>query len=179
MNNVLNITNGIDSAIQVLQKDLYDNLIVSWVDDLEGYGRIYKNIDSNSNKYIPQWWNSEIFEYVDVRYNDDVSGVFCFIDSDRHDTEDGDVFTSDVKCVFMLNLNKVLPSKTERADAKVQQDVINIIKDNGYGFEITGIEKGLQSIFSGFDTSKILNTDLQPKHCFSINIKLSYQLNCN
>lgn len=177
MNNLLNNATGIDKVIELLQNELYDRLVVDWVDDINGYGRVYRNMNT-AMQYEPKWWNSTSLDYEDVSYNDAVSATFCFIDSDLHKTEDGEEYKSDVKCVFMVNLNKIFPSDTERADNKAQMDVMRIIQDNSYMFDIKSVEKGLTNVFAGFDTSKILNTDIQPKHCFSVNIKLSYYLNC-
>ena len=180
MNNVLTNAVGIDDAIQTVQNGLYSSLVGSWVDSLDGYGRVFKNINHDQDNYVPQWWDSDKLDYRDVNYNDKVSGSFCFIESEKHDTEDGEVYVSDVKCVFMVNLNKIIPNYTERADEKAKIDVLNILQNNNFGmYSITGTEKGVKNVFSGFDTSKILNTDMQPKHCFSINIKLSYYLKCS
>ena len=180
MNNILSDTIGIDSVIQMIQLNLYNKLPNYWAGSIDGYGRVYKNIDHNNDNSIPQWFDSSKLEYVDVRYNDNVNCTFCFIDSDNHDSEDGEVFTSNVKCVFMVNLNKILPSYEERADAKAQMTVLNILQDlSSNGYTITKVEKGISNVFSGFDTKKILNSDIQPKHCFSVNIKLSYHLECS
>lgn len=182
MNNTLSTTVGIDTLIQSIQSDLYSRLTALWLDDIDGYGRVYKNIDHDSNVTVPQWFNSDSMDYKDVNYNDKVSGTFMFIDDDSHDSEDGQVFTADVKCVFMVDLKKIFPAVTERADAKAQNDVAEYLFSIAGGrFSVTGIEKGLKNVFNGFDTSKILNTDIQPKHCFSINLKVNYYLtqNCN
>ena len=180
MNNILSDAIGIDSVIQMTQDTLYSKLSSKWDGDLTGYGRVFNNINHNSDNSIPQWWDSVKLDYSDVMYNDEVSGTFCFIDSSTHDSEDGEVFTSDVKCVFMVNLNKILPNYAERADAKAQMDVLNILQDLApNGFTINRVEKGVNNVFNGFDVSKILNTDIQPKHCFSVNIKLSYHLKCS
>ena len=179
MNNILTNTYGVDSVIQSLQNQLYNKLKTIWSGDIDGYGRVFKNIDNDSNSYIPQWWDSDKLEYTDVMHNDNVSATFCFINSDSNKTDDGEVYVTDIKCVFMVNLNSLYPNDIERSDERVKSDVLNILQNNFIGLcSIKGTDKGVANVFNGFETSKILNTDIQPKHCFSVNINTNYYLNC-
>lgn len=167
---------GIDADLQQLQTDVYNSLKSTWVDKLEGYGRIYKDVDSDSGTLKPFWF-VDGKDYKEVYYDDNSSGNFFFIDGDNHTSEDGFVFEAAVKCVFMVNLNEILSSETDRADAKAQRDVIHLLRELSIGkFEITGIEKGLSNVFSGLDFSGVHFSDIHPKHCFSVNINLWYYL---
>lgn len=175
MNNTLTNTIGIDKEIQSIQNVLYDSLIAKWVNDLDGHGRVYKNIDQEG-KMFPQWYMGQR-EYKDVYYNDRYSGVFMFVDGDNHTTEDEVVYSADVKVVFMLDLSRVLPSEVDRADMFAQNDVVEILRNNAFNrFKITGITKGVKNVFQGFNTERIKFTDMQPYHCFSVNLNLTYYL---
>lgn len=178
MNNVLTSPLGIDKEIQQLQVDLYDFLISRWVNNLDAYGRVYKNKDENDDTVFPQYYKGEGEYKKDVYHNDEVSGTFFFIDADESTTEDGFVYVSVVKCVFMVDLKKILPNSVDRADQEAQRDVIEILRELSPGkFSIVEVQKGISNIFSGFDQVKIKDLDIQPYHCFSVNIKLSYNIN--
>ena len=56
-NNVLNSPNGIDQTVQSIQLDLYRELKNVWSGDIDGYGRVYKNIE-NSTDDIPKYYKS-------------------------------------------------------------------------------------------------------------------------
>ncbi|MEN8122206.1 MAG: hypothetical protein ABFS35_17805 [Bacteroidota bacterium] len=174
MNNLLTSAYGIDVAINDVQKELYNSLVGRWNGDIEGYGRIHKNKKSGDN-YLPEHYLGK-GQYKEVYYDNKLGGDFFFIVGDEDSTEDQMVFTSKVKCVFMVNLDNIYSDK-ERSDVKAQKDALEILRKYDYfGYVVTGITKTVKSIFTGFDTSKIGFTDIQPAHCFSINIDLSYYL---
>lgn len=175
MNNLLTSAYGIDVAINNVQTDLYASLVSLWHGDIEGYGRIHKN-NKKDDKVIPEHYTKE-GQFKEVYYDDKLGADFFFIVGNDDSTEDQLLYVSNVKCVFMLNLNRIYPSDEERSDVKAQKDVVEILRKYDYhGYKITGISKTISNIFSGFDTSKIKFTDIQPAHCFSINIDLSYYL---
>ena len=47
---------GIDREIQSIQTDLYNQLIVKWLDKLQGYGRIYRDVDNETDTLKPYWF---------------------------------------------------------------------------------------------------------------------------
>lgn len=183
MNNLKNNLFGIDSTIQSIQIDLYNQLLSAWEGDIDGYGRVYKNINQRTNSfnvgnsYIPEWYNSLQKDYEDLYYNDNKSCVFCFIVGDRDTTEDSVLYTTDAKCVFMVDLSKIYSGSSERLDAKAHRDATEVLRNFGYNkFQINGIDKGIDSVFSDFDTSKVKFDDMHPLHCFSVNLNLEYYL---
>jgi hypothetical protein len=170
MNYKLDSTVSIDTVIQSIQTDLYTSLGLIWPGELNGYGRVHKNGGK------AEWYSGE-GEYEGVYFDDNFSGNFFFIDEDQHSTEDEFVFKSDVKCVFMVNLNDILPNSTLRQDLKAQEDVIKILRDiAAKRYTITGVDKDLKSIFRDLDTSAITFENIHPSHSFAVNIKLSYYL---
>lgn len=176
MNNTITTTVGIDTVIQSIQTTLYNELVNEWVDDIDAHGRVYKNISSTDSSILPQWYMGN-GEYKDVYYNDQFSASFMFVDNDNHDTEDEMVFTTNVRVVFMLDLKRVKPNEPGRADMITQNDVVEILRNNAFNrFSITGITKGVSNVFRGFKTDGIKFSDIQPYHCFSVNIDLSYYL---
>lgn len=175
MNNTISKTIGIDKEIQSIQTTLYESLVSQWINDLDGHGRVYKNNDIEG-RVFPQWYVGDR-EYKDVYYNDAFSGLFMFVDSDNHSTIDEVVYSSEVKVIFMLDLSRIFPLETVRADMLAQNDVIEILRNNAFNrYKITGITKGLKNVFQGFNIDKIKFTDMQPFHCFSVNLDLTYYL---
>ena len=136
MNNIRINTIGIDASIQEIQKSLYKYLSQRWDGKIEGYGRVYKNKNSDGN-VIPEWYNSTNRDYQNVYYDDSKSAVFCFLVSDEDLTNNEFVFTSKVKCVFAINLEKILSSK-ERVDLEAQRDAVQFLRDSNFNtFKIT------------------------------------------
>ncbi len=170
MNHTLSSTIGIDTVIQSVQSELYGLLDLRWEGTINGYGRVQKN------KQVPQWYAGGS-EYEPVYYNDNVSGNFFFIEGESHPTEDEVIFTSEVKVAFMVNLNQIQPLETGRADSKVQRDAVEFLRRiSDERFTITGLEKTVGKVFSGFDTSQIQFEDYHPTHCFAVVLKLSYYI---
>lgn len=188
MNNTLNSPVGLDGLIQSVQEDLYSGITKLWLGDIDGYGRVEKN-PLNSGKelpeyyekskiVLPEWYNSAKKDYEDVYYNDNKSAVFCFLTSDNDTTQDERVFTCKGKIVFMVDLTKILPTMTDRVVSKPQNDVLNFLRLNAYErFQVTGIERRLDTIFREYNTSKIGFDDMHPLHCFAVLVDLFYDTN--
>ena len=174
MNNLLVSAYGIDVAINDVQSRLYSSLVNRWSGDIDGYGRIHKN-QKIEGKFYPEYYLGN-GQYKEVYYDNKRSDFF-FIVSDDDPTEDEMVFTSKVKCVFMVNLDLIYPNDAERSDIKAQRDAVEMLRESSFGeYVITGITKTVSGIFTGFDSEKIKSADIQPAHCFSINMDLSYYL---
>ena len=139
MNNLLISSEGLSAAIQTVQEELYASLPNFWAGDIEGFGKVYKNIENSSDDipkyyksakiFIPEVYNSTKGDYEDVYYNDSKSCVFCFLISDKDNTDDELVFKNNVKVVFMVDLSKIYPLDNERQDAKAQKDAIQVLRD--------------------------------------------------
>lgn len=180
MNNTISITVGIDSVIQSIQTLLYTKLSVEWNPEIDFYGRIYRNVNLDGQMF-PAWYYGNN-EYKDVMYNDAFACCSMFIDDEIHKTDDEMVFTTNVKCVFMVDLSRILPSNTERADAKAQKDVIELLRNHSFNrYKVKGIEKGIKNVFRGFKTDNLKFVDEQPYHCFAVNLELEYYIedSCN
>lgn len=187
MNNVLTTPYGIDETIQSFQIDLYREIGNVWSGDIDGYGRVEKNpvntgeetpeYYQTSKIVIPEWYNSVRKDYEEVYYNDDKSCVFCFLKGDNDTTEDGVLFNSKVKCVFMVNLKKIYPNDTERLTSKAHRDAMEVFRRFGFNkFTITGIEQRIEIIFREYSNVNIKFNDMHPLHCFAITMDLQYYL---
>jgi len=176
-NNTLTAPVGEDVTVQKVQNYLYGKLATAglWSGTITGYGRAYKNKTEDAEKL--EWYNATESDYQDVYYDDNSDAVFFFLMGDSDDSEDGYVFKSAAKIVFMVDLSKIITG-SERMDAKAHLDVMDILRDLRGKVNITGIEKGIEQVFSGIDTEGIKFNDIQPTHCFAIKVDLFYRLQC-
>lgn len=167
---------GIDHKILIIQNALHLHLGFTGVDF---YGRVLKVLAKDGTSFIPEVHISHN-ERKEVFYDDAKApgGNVFFIDNDDHISKDGKLFTAKVKIVFMLNLDKLFPSTTYRADSEVQDICVKLV-EKIKALEITGLEKGLKNVLKDFDITKVKLNDLQPYHTFSINGDLKYTFNCN
>jgi hypothetical protein len=172
-------TIGIDTVVQSIQNDIYNNLVSEWGDSIDGYGRVYKNINSDG-EVIPELYIGK-GDYKPIYHNDNKAATFFFVEGDLHTTEDEFLYITESKFVFMVNLEKAF-SDTDRSDEKAHRDVLEFMRETAYErFTITGIEKGVKRVLNEFETKGIKFQDIHPYHCFSVNVTLSYYLTdkCN
>lgn len=175
MNYTRTSTVGIDTVVQSIQNDVYSNLVLKWGSEIDGYGRVYKNKNSDG-EIKPEYYLGEK-EYKQVYHNDGIIATFFFVDSGSHKTEDEYVYTTDSKFVFMVNLEKAFVGDTDRSDEKAHRDVLEILRNVAHErFTITGVEKGVDNVLSEFDTKGIKFHDIHPYHCFSVDMNLSYYI---
>lgn len=191
-NNLLNEVFGIDTVVQSIQKELYDDLSIIWKGDIDGYGKVYRNpvntgVDTpeayaTSKIITPEWFNAEKQDYEDVFYNDNKSCVFCFLIDDADSSNDEYVFNNKVKVVFMLDLDKIYDVVPQRLDTKSQVEAVQVLRDISYNrYEVLGIERRIENIFREFSTKDIKFDNMDKRHIFSVNLQLNYLINdkCN
>lgn len=171
MKNKNNSNIGLDYSINSLVDELYDSIVSLWEGDIDGYGRLYKNYRKNG--YVAEYYISEN-DYKPVSYNDNKAGQFFFLVDDDSSTDDGFLYKIKCKCVFFVNLVSILGEG--RKDQQSHNDVLNLLRDINGDYQIKGIETGVENVFRGYDYSKLLKNDTNPKHIFSVNLELNYYL---
>lgn len=167
---------GIDARVKQIQNALFNHLGFTNVDF---YGCVLKSLNKDSKTIVPEFYH-DFPRKREVYYDGKTAagGNVFFIDSDEHKELKGGLFQSNVKIVFMLNLEKLFPEKQYRASSEVQENCIKLVKKLGCFSSSLILEKGLENVLKGFDTSKIKLNDMQPYHIFSINGSLEYSYNC-
>lgn len=160
---------GIDQKINLLQKAIHNR--IDW-NNIEVYGRVYRN--PSDDGYRPEAYVKD-GEYKDVFTNDLKSATIFFIENEVHNFIGGYDFETEVKIVFMLDLKKIFGTNV-RNDSEVQNKAILEVRKHKY-FTLTKIEKGIDNILKGFNTSNIKINDMQPYHVFAIVGKLKYSIN--
>lgn len=175
MNYVNTDTQGIDTVIERLKDYFYDALSIVWSGEINAYGRIYKNVDS-MNRVKPERYVAK-GDYREVFLSDKIAAAFFFLTSDRDTSTDEMTFVSPTKIVFMVNLEKIYPSAAGREDELARVDASDIIREYTYqNHDITAIQKGLTQVFAGLDISQMKYSDIQPYHCFAVEVDLQYSL---
>lgn len=181
------ITNpvGIDVQIRKMQEKIHDALMVLWdLDPLvsaenilyECYGRCYRN--KKGNGYTAELYNGSN-EYKDIYWNDNLNAIsfFGIGNSVKHGISE----KADVHLVFFVNLAKLKPSLTNRADEEVRLDVLNTVGKFSYGFTYTGLELGIENVLREYPGSirdeRLKHVDMHPVHCFRLNFSLIYNKN--
>lgn len=174
---------GIDQPIQELQKFLYNTLKALWkLDDnsLEGNGRCYRErVDSG---YMPRLYvpGSTDIPYKDVSFNDDIHAAFFFFDLWDVVDQKGTTSTAKVDIIFLVNLLKIKPGISHRADEEARLDVQRICVTPRYNFMLREFGTGVKYVFNRFDglTTKDLEQyrDTQPLHLFKISTELIYHI---
>lgn len=180
MNNTRTNPSGIDLVIDKVQRELYDLLTTKYDGkSIKGFSRAYKN--PREKGFVPEVFVSgSNGEYADVYFDDSVDLMFLFLEKDDHSTKDETVFSTEVKIVFMMDLQRLLQDNPEenpqdRADENVREDIVpllELISDNG--FDIIGVEKGIRNVFRGYDTESIQFQDMQPNHIFAVKTTMYY-----
>jgi hypothetical protein len=169
---------GIDNAIQKLQTDLHSKLLSKWgveTESYECYGRCYRN--KKDNGYIAELFTGGI-DYKDAYWNDNLKALSFFGVSDKVEADKGQA-KANVSIIFFVDIAKLKPTITHRADEEIRQDVILSIGTNNNGFHYTGYETGLDNVLREYQGSYqgLKTVDMHPVHCFKINLSLIYKNN--
>jgi hypothetical protein len=115
-----------------------------------------------------------------VLWNDKASAVSFFSASDSVVIEKGQGRV-DVALIFFVNLSKLKPDATHRADEEVRTDVLKTLGYASFGFALKGYETGVKNVLREYPGSQrdknLSKLDMQPIHAFRINLNLIYQQN--
>ncbi len=171
-----------DVPIQKLQSLIHKSLVTKWGltgnDDpaYECYGKAYRN--KTDDGYIAEVYTGGN-EYKEVYWNDELSAISWFGLSGpiRHDT----IEQVGVHLVFFVNLAKLKPSITHRADAEVRKDIMDIIGAGRFGFTYESTELWIENVLREYPGSRredrLKAVDMHPIHCFRLNLQLLFDKN--
>lgn len=163
---------GKDALIQMLQVQLYDGLVLLWGDVLNGYGRCY-TVSTNGRKSIEPYIKKDEYENLVVAEQN----KFFFTAENDEDKVGMSYYKTTIDLYFMVDVNKIKPNITYRADEEVRNDVLNIIERNVY-FETSRVITNIEKVFNKYDFD--YTDDMQPYHCFKIELKtVEYNINQN
>lgn len=171
---------GIDVAIQNLQTYLHKKLVTAWPlisendPSYECYGRCYRN--KKDSGYIAEVYTGSN-EYKEVYWNDSLKAISFFGISGK--TEFDTQNKADVHLVFFVDLAKLKPAVRHRADEEIRNEIQRFFGNSLLGFSFQSIELWLDNVLREYPGSRrderLLAVDMQPVHCFRINLKLFYK----
>lgn len=168
---------GIDIPIQKAQTRAYNHLVAVWGGGIkyDAYGRCYRN--KNATGYIAEVFSAGT-EYKEVYLDDTLDAISFFGISDKitFDKEN----KTDVHWIFFVNLLKLKPGITHRADEEVRQDVGKALGPAAFGLFYQSIEFSVDNIlreYPGSRREKLKAADMHPWHCFRLNYKMIYDPN--
>lgn len=172
---------GVDIPVQGFQKFLYSQLKALWnVSDseMDGYGRCYRNkVDKG---YIPQLFDGATV-YKDVFFDDTLTSALFFFDSGDSVKQNAASSLVKIDLIFMVNLQRLLPSLQWRGDEEVRNQVERICLVPRYGLRMCEVVTGFKNVLSRFDgilsADQVTFRDLHPLHVFKICFDLTYNLN--
>lgn len=179
---------GIDWHIQQLQTKLYNRLTSAdyWnLADLtkyESYGRCYRN--KTDDGYIAEVYES-VNKYKEVYWDKTLAAISFFGISNNVKT--GVLNEAEVHLIFFVDLAQLALKDragntiSHRSDEEVRQGVQDIIGANSFGFQPVSVELWLENVLKEYPGSRrderLKFVDMQPVHCFRINLKLLYNPN--
>lgn len=168
---------GIDIVINDLQIAFDTEL--NWT-NYEAYNRIYKN--ESIGGVIPEFFKNQVQgvkgEYIEVLLNDNFDASSFFYLSDTISTVDGgQLFTGILSVIFQVNVPKILGEQDIRNDEEIHRLVVLAINNSKQG-KVNAIITSIPDVYTDFDISKLEWDDIQPYHCFRVDIDVSYAYDC-
>jgi hypothetical protein len=170
---------GIDAAISKIQNALHGHLAPIWGSSYKCYGRCYRN--RNDNGYIAENYEGE-GEYKEV-YLDDSLPAISFFGQSSDIRKEGIMNVVDFHLAVFVNLDRVKPTATHRADEEARIDVQNALGKFMYGASVTSVELWLENVLREYPGSRredrLKAADMHPWHCFRVNLRIAYRnTNC-
>lgn len=176
---------SIDYSIAQLQKHLHDELMGLWGLDTEDpeQGALYRCYDRCNRNKREGGYVAEIYlganEYEEVYWHDDINAISFFGTGAKEEHAANE--STQVHLVFFVNLAKLKPGITHRADAEVRKDVQNVVSGGWYGFTHTSTEIWLENVLREYPGSyrdqRLKAVDMHPVHCFRLNFEVAYNKN--
>lgn len=170
---------GINVAIKKLQTNLFPKLLSRWgitETQYESYGLVYRN--KVGTQYIAEAYIGNN-EYKEV-YWDDTKAAISWFGLSGQITFDK-LNKANVHLVFFVNLSKLKPTATHRADEDVRNDVQKLFGNTLNSFSYEGCELWLDNVLKEYPGSRrderLSAVDMHPIHCFRINLTLLYSTN--
>ena len=132
---------GFDIPIQRFQSFLHGRLLTKWGINTAAYRcypRCYRN--KTADGYIAENYEGN-GKYREV-YWDDVLSALSFFGLSTGMREDTGHLVAGVHLVFFVNLAKLYPTITHRADEEARKAVLQIVGKGMHGLNFTGITSG-------------------------------------
>jgi hypothetical protein len=165
---------GKDVPIQRLQTKIHTALLTAWGIDTSEYA-CYDRCYANRSKggYVAEVYNGNN-NYQPVGWDDSYSAVSFFGISDKETFNM--ILSVPVHLVFFVDLSKIKPDNTNRADEEARRDVLEIIGGGMFGFVFESVEVRVENVLREYKSTLLdaVKIDMHPIHSFRINLSLKY-----
>jgi len=168
---------GLDASIHKVQQKLYDDLVALWSVSLDGYPRCYE-FNSESGRKTVNWFKSGK-DYEDVIVAE--RNKFFFTATNDENNTSNDYYRTNIDLFFIVDTFEIKPNISHRADAEVRADVLGVLSEIPY-VKVNTVITDSDKVFNRLDFRS--TDDLQPYHCFKINLEVydytfNQVANCN
>ena len=176
---------GIDTVINNINYIVFKSL--DWVSDSDNpvnytaYHRALKN--PKNGGIVPEVYEIDTpnrsGEYTESLYNDELdASSFFYVEDNIVSSDDlNRIFSTTLSMVFQVDLDVVANGIKHRGDEEIHRVVVNAVNKGIYG-KVTNIATGISNVYSEFDQNQITFTDMQPFHCFRVDVGINYQFDC-
>ena len=186
---ILNNAVGVDKEINAIQQCLVDNLVdenicgTPWnSDNLHIYHKAYKN-PTKEEGLIPEAFTQNSTnqrDYKEVLLDDNSDSTVFFTVEDNPTILDGKRLISSVVSVFFqLNIENIYDDLDYRQVEPAHNDVMNALRQCANVKEMSAPIQTIPVVYSEFRNNNITYTDMQPFHCFRVDVTVHYEYNCN
>ena len=163
---------GVDLVINEINNLVYNELNF---ENYEAYHRAFKQ--QSERGVIPEAFIYDTRDYKECFYDDRVNSSFFYTSDSTDFVDNGRLVNTTVSMVFQVNLDEVAPAIKHRGDEEIHRVVVNAINKSVYG-TVSSLVVGIDNVYNEFDTTQITYTDMQPFHCFRVDIDVSYAYGC-
>lgn len=173
---------GIDAPIQKLQIQLAGYLKTRWgLTHYYSFGRAYRVKNKKKTGYIPAvYYGDDEYKDVFAIDRDAASGVtidgmnFFYIDGDSKRVNES-LYQTTIQIVFFLNLEKIFPAKTHRADQDAETDIMYYLEKSPFGFHVEGITREIENVYKDFEYNDRSWIDMEPYCVIRIEAELMHE----
>jgi len=156
---------GLEQQVYAMQEALEAKL--SWNGTINIYGLLFKNA-INDNYILEAWTGADRLgrEYTQVFNQDKTTAQIGFIEVSRNPALKNAI----VDIICTIDLEKAYNNNirdNERAYLEFNHIISNINK-------VTGFERGINNVFSGFRIDNIKYLDIQPYDAFRYRVEMVY-----
>lgn len=162
---------GLDAKIYQIQKRLGEYLQDIWRGDITIYGRLFENT-KDDKKILEAFISGN--DYKQPFIDDKLSCTIGFKEISRLIAPT--LLTARLDVIVTGNINKLIGQAT-RNDEKVFLQIYTGLKKTMAIDGINGTKRGIDNVFSGYNTENIKYRDMQPWFCFSFEIEVQYNEN--
>lgn len=168
---------GIDKLIDRWQKIHYDGVVDGrgWI-NYESYARVYRDIKDDKINPLDFTTNSD---YKKVLMNDKFNVTSFFLVSNVSDESEG-MTSATISLIIQGDLAKLFPLSPHRFDEELINDVKASNRNLDGRFKSSGIVRGIDDVYAGFDTEAIKKGlhDRQPYNVVRFDMDVKYQYAC-